>query len=101
MLLPTRTNLLILGIVAQHMTVGTICTPYSVRKAHGISHVTARKELTTLKAVGLLTSKDGRTAQGFDRVQFEVSQAGFSFLYKHRELYTDTYLEHLFGKFVR
>ncbi len=101
MLLPTRTNLLILGIVAQHMSVDTICTAYSVRKAFGVSHPTARKTLVTLEAVGLLTKKDMRTTQGFERVQFEVSQKGFKFLHDNCELYVEVYLEHMFERFDR
>lgn len=97
MLLPTRTNLLVLGIVAQHMASKATCTAYTVAHDFGISHVTARKELTTLEAVGFLHKQDRPMLNGFHRVIYSLSVEGFTFLRNNRDLYTEVYLAFLFS----
>lgn len=99
MLRASRSNLLILGIVAQHMASKAICTAYSVANDYGISHVTARKELTTLAAVGLITKTDSPMSNGFHRVQYRVSSEGYHFLRDNLALYSDVYIEFLFSFF--
>lgn len=96
--MPTRFKLLIVGIVAQKMASKATCTAYSVAHDYGISHVTARKELATLEACGILEKKDCLSENGFRRVQYKVSADGFDFLLNNLELYTEMYIAFLFSE---
>lgn len=97
MLLASKTNLLIIGIVAQKMATNSTCTAYTVANDYGISHPTARKELTTLWACGFLLKQDCISPKGFERAQYTVSAKGFHFLNDNVKAYTSCYLAFLFS----